>query len=144
MLDIPTYTPENWFWIVGQDESRFWSSAAGAYVGVAPEGAGVTSIASEDELSDVLAACGLPGPIVRIPGKVSPAQAEIALFNFDNGALLANVNAAIEAFPYEPVRIWWRKATFISRGHPYLQALAMELSLTDDQVDGLFAAAAKL
>jgi hypothetical protein len=136
--------PENWFWIVGGDESRFWSSAEGAYVGVLPEGAGVTHIVNEQELTDVLAAYGLPGPVVRVPDRVSPAQAEIALYNVDNGVLLANVNAMIDAFPYEPVRIWWRKATYISRDHAYLQALAMEVGLTDDQVDGLFVAAAKL
>ncbi len=28
------YNPSDWFWIVGGDESRAWSSAAGAYVGV--------------------------------------------------------------------------------------------------------------
>ncbi|KRB26338.1 hypothetical protein [Mesorhizobium sp. Root172] len=136
--------PENWFWMVGEDESRFWSSAAGAYVTDLPEAAGFTHILNEDELTDVLAAYGLLGPVVRVPDRVSPAQAEIALFNFDNGGLLANVNAVIEAFPYEPVRIWWRKATYISRGHAYLQALAIEVGLTDEQVDDLFVAAAKL
>lgn len=136
--------PENWFWMVAGEESRYWSSVAGAYVGDLPEDAGFTHILNEDELTDVLAAYGLSGPLVRVPDKVSPAQAEIALFNFDNGGLLANVNAVIDDFPYEPVRIWWRKATYISRGHPYLQALAAEVGLTDEQVDGLFLAAAKL
>jgi len=27
-----TYTPSNWYWIVGGDESQAWSSAAGTYV----------------------------------------------------------------------------------------------------------------
>lgn len=83
-------------------------------------------------------------PPSPIPDRVSPAQAEIALYNVDNGALLASVNAIVEAFPYEPVRIWWRKATYISRDHAYLQALALEVALTDDEVDGLFVAAAKI
>lgn len=50
-----TSFPEDWFWIVGDDETRFWSSAAGAYVDTLPEGAGVTRIASEAELWAVLA-----------------------------------------------------------------------------------------
>ena len=50
----------------------------------------------------------------------------------------------IDAFPYETVRIWWRKASYILRGHAYLQALASEVGLTDEQMDGLFVAAAKL
>lgn len=85
-----------------------------------------------------------PAPPDAVPDQVSPAQAEIALFKRDNGALLAQVNALIEAYPYEPVRIWWRKATYISRTHPYLEALALELGLSDPVVDELFIAAAKL
>lgn len=60
------FNPHNWFWIIGGDESRFWSSAAGAYVEVLPEDAGVTRIASEAELNDVLAVYGLPGPLVTV------------------------------------------------------------------------------
>lgn len=48
------FTPENWFWIVGGDEARFYSSAERGYVQNLPQGAGVTRIASEDELWDVL------------------------------------------------------------------------------------------
>lgn len=60
------YDPFHWHWIVGGDKSRFWSSKAGAYVKALPKDAGVTRIASEDELNDVLAAYGLPGPVVRL------------------------------------------------------------------------------
>lgn len=84
-----------------------------------------------------------PAP-ARVPDRVFPAQAEIALFNHDNGVLLRQVNLLIDAYPYEPVRIWWRKATYISRRHPYLEALAIELGLSDATVDALFLAAAKL
>lgn len=52
---MKTYTPEDWYWIVGGDTSRFWSSKANAYVTTLPAGAGVTRIASEAELWDVLA-----------------------------------------------------------------------------------------
>lgn len=62
-----TYTPLNWYWIVGGDETRFWSSAANGYVESTPEGSGVTRIPSEEDLTDVLAAYGLPGPIVKPP-----------------------------------------------------------------------------
>lgn len=78
------------------------------------------------------------------PAQVSPAQAEIALWNYDRGPLLGQVNALIDSYPYEPVRIWWRKATYISRTHPYLEALAIELDLSDEIIDGLFAAASLL
>ena len=58
------YDPQDWFWIVGGDMSRAWSSAIGAYVASYPEDR-VTRIASEAELSDVLRAYGLtvPAPV---------------------------------------------------------------------------------
>lgn len=56
------YSPSDWHWIVGSDESRFWSSAAEGYVQMLPPEAGVTHIASEAELTDVLRGYGLPGP----------------------------------------------------------------------------------
>jgi hypothetical protein len=142
MLD--DYNPRDWYWIVNGDETKRWSSATGSYVQSWPDSAVPSRINSEEELSEVLVVYGLSGPVVLVPDQVSPAQAEIALFNFDNGTLLATVNATIEAFPYEPVRIWWRKATYISRDHAYLQALAMEVGLTDQQVDSLFIAGSKL
>lgn len=76
--------------------------------------------------------------------EVSPAQAEIVLYRYDDGVLLGQVNALIDAYPYEPVRIWWRKATYISRDHPYLQAVALELGLSDETVDTLFVTAAAI
>lgn len=138
------FSPFDWHWSVGTDESRFWSSAAGSYVQTLPEDAGVTRITSEEELSRVLAAYGLPGPVDLVPERVSPAQAEIALYQHDEGALLGQVNALIDTYPYEPVRIWWRKATFISRDHPYLWALSIELGLSEVVVDELFITAAKI
>ena len=74
-----SYDPRNWFWVVGGDTSRFWSST-GVYVKELPPGfypsvqaavdadsdAGVrqvaTRIASEAELNDVLRPYGLMLP----------------------------------------------------------------------------------
>ncbi|MDR7220367.1 hypothetical protein [Aminobacter aminovorans] len=153
-----SYDVSDGHWIVGGDESRYWSSKARGYVVELPEGwfatiqeAGdgigfdrqvCTRVASEDDLWDVLRQhfpAGLPADLP--PLSVSPAQAEIALHRHDNGVLLAQVNALIESYPYEPVRIWWRKATRIDRTHPYLAALVIELGLSDETVDGLFVVA---
>ena len=57
MIDFE-YSPRSWFWVVGGDESRAWSSAAGAYVVDYPA-AQATRIANEIELYDVLAKAGL-------------------------------------------------------------------------------------
>lgn len=50
------YLASDWFWIVGDDESRYWSSAAKSYVAALPEGRIASRIASERELWGVLAA----------------------------------------------------------------------------------------
>lgn len=80
------YDARDWHWIVGGDESRYWSSAAGAYVPSLPDDAGVTRIASEEELTDVLRPYGLRGPVYS----VSDATADLV-------ALLSAVPAAILA-----------------------------------------------
>ncbi|SDA39021.1 hypothetical protein [Mesorhizobium qingshengii] len=67
---MPDYDPSNWFWVVAGNESRFWSSSTGAYVDALPEGAGVTRIASEDELWDVLRAQFPDG----LPQQLKPAR----------------------------------------------------------------------
>jgi hypothetical protein len=63
------FDSRTWFWIVGGDESRAWSSAAGGYVSEYPTDR-LTRIASEEELSDVLRRYGLPVP--------APAQQDYA------------------------------------------------------------------
>lgn len=59
MIDL--FQPAAWFWIVGGDESRAWSSAAAAYVSAWPPKR-VTRIASEAELNEVLRSYGLAIP----------------------------------------------------------------------------------
>jgi len=78
MMDsaIVSYTPDNWFWIVGGDESRAWSSAAGAYVPDYPDDQ-VTRICSEAELNDVLRPYGLALPAPTIDDYKAAIQAHI-------------------------------------------------------------------
>lgn len=145
MLDR-MYDPFDWFWIVGGRDD-YWSSTTGGYIETLPDGAGVTRIADEDELTDVLAVYGLPGPVERVPAQVSLSQAKIALYRFTagdtlaEGEFLSQVDSLIETYPYVPVRIWWQTATYIARDHPYLEAVAIEMGLSAATVDGLFLAA---
>lgn len=69
---------------------------------------------------------------------VSAAQAKLAL---DAAGLLDDVEAMIAAHPVRAVRIWFADANVWERSHPYVSALGMELSLDDDAIDALFAAA---
>lgn len=71
------YDVTNWHWIIGDDEARFWSSAANTYVEKAPDGAGITRIASESELDEVLAAYGFLGPTARRKVRKSIVQARL-------------------------------------------------------------------
>lgn len=66
------YDPIDWYWFVGGDDTRVWSSARAGYFQVSDadyqgwldEGGAATHIASEAELSDVLRPYGLRGPHV--------------------------------------------------------------------------------
>lgn len=89
----------NWFWIVAGDETRFWSSAARAYVETLPDGAGVTRIASESELDEVLATYGLLGPTARRKVRKSIVQARL----IDAGKMDA-AYAALTQMPAEFAR----------------------------------------
>lgn len=138
MTILMDYTPATWFWQIGADTSRYWSSAEAAYVGSVPEGAGLTRVTTEEELSGVLAEYGLAGPVAVTPTDVSAAQAKLAL---DAAAILDDVEGMIAAHPVRAVRIWYADANVWERGHPYVNALGLELDLDDEAIDALFAAA---
>lgn len=76
MTYFPTFTVRNWFWIVGGDASKAWSSSAGAYVTGYPQDR-ITRIASEDELADVLRPYGMAGPKVSEMDYAIAAQAHV-------------------------------------------------------------------
>lgn len=140
MTHEPTYNPFAWHWIVDGDESRYWSSAAGAYVEELPEGAGVTRIASEEELTDVLAAYGLPGPVAIVPDRVTARQFKLQLLA---AGLLDQVEAWIATQPRAVQIAYEYSGTFV-RDEPMMQAGFAALGFTEQQVDDFFTAAAEL
>lgn len=135
------YDPFNWFWIVGGDQSRAWSSAAGAYVTEYPTDR-LTRIVNEAELTDVLSAYSLPGPVVRVPTSVTLYQGRAALIN---AGLFDQVKAAVDAGgqnslafqAFEYANHWYRDSAFIAQ-------LAAGLGLTEQQIDELFISASLL
>lgn len=132
------YSPSDWFWIVGGDETRAWSSAAAAYVETLPEGVGVTHINSENELSDVLAVYGLLGPIERIPLSVSARQFKLQL-------LAAGLLDQVEAFVASQgaaVQIAYDNSGSFVRTEPMMAAGFAALGYTAEQIDAFFVAAA--
>lgn len=89
---FPSYDPRNWFWIVGGDDTRAWSSAEGAYVEQYAQDR-LTRIGSETELNAVLREHGL---IVPAPEDIDYKSAVQALIdatarqrNYDGGVSLA-------------------------------------------------------
>ncbi len=143
MLNIPTYTPHNWFWVVNGDTSRAWSSAASAYVTEYPFDT-LTRIESEAALTDVLRPYGLagPSPTQLIPTSVSPYQARVALTRaglFDAvEAIMANESTPAEA------KIAWEYAVVFDRHSTFIATLAPALGLTEQQIDELFVLAATI
>lgn len=134
------YDPFDWHWIVASDESRYWSSAAGAYVDALPEDAGVTRIASEDELTDVLAVYVLPGPIDRVPQAVSARQFKLQLLA---AGLLEQVEAWV-ATQGAAVRIAFDASGSFVRSEPMMASGFAALGFAPEQIDAFFVAASKL
>jgi hypothetical protein len=83
-----------------------------------------------------------PAPVV--PVSISMRQARLALLQ---AGLLSAVEAAINDLT-EPdksaARIEWEYATEMRRDHALIAALAAEMQLSEQQIDGLFIAAAAL
>jgi hypothetical protein len=79
-------------------------------------------------------------PAPAVPESVTPAQAKIVLFE---AGLLDDVEQMIKSHQYRPVRIWWENAVQFDRGNPYLEAMGLEIGLTDEQMDAMFIAAAQ-
>lgn len=87
------YDAQNWFWIVGGDTSKAWSSAAGAYV-TAYDQDRTTQIASESDLTDVLRPYGLMLPAPTQQDYAAAVQAwvdKVAVARgYESGVLLAS------------------------------------------------------
>lgn len=83
-------------------------------------------------------------PPVTVPRVVTMRQARLALLA---AGLLAAVDAAIAAMPGaegDAARIEWEFATHVERQQPLVLAMAGALTLTEQQLDNLFVAAALL
>lgn len=97
----------DWFWIVGGDESRAWSSAAGTYVSEYPADR-LTRIASEEDLSDVLRPYGLSGPHVSPADVKAEAQRRIIVLTGAadlQSCLIKQLNASMRAIELNDKRV---------------------------------------
>lgn len=132
-----TNFPNDWHWIV--DGKRVWSSKAAAYVDKLPENIGFTHIASEEELTDVLAVYGLAGPTVRIPDRVSARRFKLQLLA---EGLLEQVEAWI-ATQGRAIQLAYDNSNEFDRDEPMMQAGFRALGFPPEQIDAFFSAASK-
>lgn len=139
MLDLPNYTPANWYWQVA-GRSDYWSSAAGAYVETLPERAAFTRIASEMELSDVLAPYGLKGPVVIVPARVTSRQFKLQLLA---AGLLDQVETWVGSQD-QAVQIAYANSGTFLRTEPMMETGFAALGFTPEQIDDFYMAAAAL
>ena len=86
----------------------------------------------------------VPAPAPEIPQSVTMRQCRIALLD---AGLLDAVQSSIATMPGtegERARIDWEYALEVRRDWPLISYMAGDLGLTDEQVDGLFVAAAAI
>ena len=157
-MTVFPYDPAAWFWqVAGQTD--YWSSAASAYVETLPEGwfatiqdavdasSGdgallkvVTPIASEEELSDVLAPYGLKGPFIIIPDRVTARQFKLQLLA---AGLLDQVETWVAAQD-QAVQIAYANSGTFLRTEPMMATGFAALGFTSAQIDAFYTAAAAL
>lgn len=141
MLDFPIYNPQNWFWYVGGDTSRAWSSAVSAYVESSdvPMGRYVTPISAEKELCDVLAPYGLSGPgaVVVVPEIVGlwAARAVMRLHGH-----FGVIDDYVETHKTDSPILWeaWNMGNTLARHGVFVIALSSLLPLDGAAIDALF------
>lgn len=125
---IIDFNIHDWYWIVGSDESRAWSSAAGAYVTSYPPER-VTRIASESDLSDVLRPYGLTLPAPTEADYAAAIQAHVdqvaASRGYHDGVHLASyATSTVPAWAAEAAAfVAWRDAVW---GYAYAQLAAVQ------------------
>lgn len=125
------YRPSDWYWLVGDDKDRWYSSAAASYVDKLPAGAGVTRIASESELWDVLRAQFPDGlPAGAVPPEVHIAYLRLALAEIGR---LDAVNAAVQSAGVAYQQLW-DYATTIQRTDAEVVAIGRALGVDLDAV----------
>lgn len=132
---MPPFNVNDWYWIVGDDTSRLWSSKTNNWVSSAPEGAGITYIDTDYNLSVVLAGAGLIGPVPIPPSQVPMWAVRTVL---QNDGLFDQAQSLITASTDNALKNVWEYGNFADRNSTAIATLAAALNLTNAQVDQMF------
>lgn len=130
-----TYDPKDWYWLVGNDESRYWSSKSSSYVNQKPDEYGVTKIDTEYNLAEVLAVYGLRGPVPVVPASVPMWAVRTVLHN---DGLFDQADALIKASDDVALKNVWDYGNYADRNSFAIAALGNSLGLTEAQIDKMF------
>jgi hypothetical protein len=112
------YTPRDWYWLVGGDATRAWSSASGSYV-TQWHTERVTQIDTAESLNDVLRPYGLDLPAPTYADYAAAIQGHIdatsrAKDYADGFALASYVNSTIPAWAEEATAfVAWRDQVWV-------------------------------
>lgn len=122
------YNPRDWFWVVGGDESRAWSSAVSGYVTQWPADR-VTRIFNVEDLNDVLRPHGLGLPAPTQQDYAAAVQKHIDAMAVSRGyadgvAFAGYVASNVATWAYEAhAFIAWRDAVW---DYVYAQLAAVQ------------------
>jgi hypothetical protein len=86
----------------------------------------------------------LTAPTNAAPTVVTMRQARLALLQTGHLSAVNDAIAAMTGVAGEAARIEWDYASTVERGSQFVEGMAAELGLTDDDLDDLFALAATL
>lgn len=136
-----TYDPRDWYWIVGNDESKYWSSKSSSYVTKKPDDYGVTKIDTEANLAEVLAVYDLRGPVSVVPASV-PMWAVRTILHRDN--LFDQADTLIKASDDTALKNIWDYGNYADRNSFSVAVLGNSLGLTEAQIDQMFIDAANI
>lgn len=112
------YSPRNWFWVIGDDKTQAWSSAAGAFVREWPEDR-QTNIVNVEELNEVMRALDMVLPQPTRADYAATVQRHIDTVaqakGYANGLAAASyVSSSIQEWAAESVAfLAWRDAVWM-------------------------------
>lgn len=139
---MDAFNPFDWYWSVGGDATRFWSTRTGGYVSEADRNR-LSDIDAERGLSEFLSNYGLPGPYTP-PPVLLPYQFFAML---EISGKKAALDAFINALP-SPQNIVARtkldRSLEFHRDNDLVLAAQQALGLTDQELDQLWMQAASL
>lgn len=147
------FDPKDWYWTVGGDVSRVYSSDQRKYVSLSDPayqtwlGANQypSDVATEDDMWTILRDRFQGGlPLVYVPSVVTMRQARLALLQ---AGLLSVVEPTINSLPSpikEMAQIEWEYSSEVRRDRTLVRMLAQALSLDSHALDQLFLTAIKL